>query len=405
MGPDQLREAITEPVAALPGVSFQPGLVDRILGDVGSEPGALALLGLTLTLLWGEQVDGTLTHHAYDDLGRVPGALAAHAEGEWRRRNLAGEEPVLRRLVGRLVQVPPGGHVTRRVAHRSEFDDHTWRLAVRLATTRLLVVTGDAGGAQTIELAHEALTTHWPRLSGWIEGDADFHLWRTALRGDLERWQRAGRDPALLVRGTVLADAQRWCAEHGGELGADEIEYVRRSQHQQRSGRRWSGALRAGLAAAAVLVLVLGMVFVQQRSRTAAATADADSRALAAESLTAADRDPRYAGLMAVAAYDRAPTGEARAALFARYRDIAGLDTLYAAPVMETGAARASADGHVVAATTRSHRVDGLGARPGPPGPDPARHVAPPELRGGARRERRVVPGLRRDRPAGHDLR
>ena len=352
MGQDQLREAITGPIASLPGVAFQPGLVDRILGDVGSEPGSLALLGLTLTLLWDEQVDGTLTHQAYDDLGRVPGALAAHAEGEWRRRNLAGEEPVFRRLVGQLVQVPAGGHVTRRVAPRSELDEHTWRLAVRLASTRLLVVTGDARGAQSVELAHEALTTHWPRLSGWIESDADFHLWRTALRGDLERWQRAGRDPALLVRGTVLADAQRWCAEHGGELGADEIDFVRRSQRDQRSGRRRSGALRTGLAAAAVLVLVLGLVFAQQRSRTAQATAEADSRALAAESVTAADRDPAYAGLVAVAAYDRAPTGEARSALFARYRDIAGLDTLYAAPGMETGAARASADGRVVAAAT-----------------------------------------------------
>jgi DNA-binding SARP family transcriptional activator len=350
MGRDQLREAITGPIAALPGVAFQPGLVDRILADVGSEPGSLALLGLTLTLLWDEQVDGTLTHQAYDDLGRVPGALNAHAEGEWRRRNLAGEEPVFRRLVGRLVEVPAGGHVTRRVASRSELDEHAWRLAVRLATTRLLVVAGDGQGAQTVELAHEALTSHWPRLRGLIESDAEFHLWRTALRGDLERWRCAGRDPALLVRGTVLADARRWCAEHDGELGADEVDFVRRSQHHQRSGRRRSGAVRVGLAAAAVLVLVLGVVFAQQRSRTAQATAEADSRALAAESVTAADRDPAYAGLMAVAAYDRAPTDEARSALFARYRDIAALDTLYAAHGAGSGAAGASADGHVVAA-------------------------------------------------------
>ena len=348
MGPAQLRQAVTAPIAGLPGVTFQTGLVERILDDVGSEPGALALLGVTLTLLWDEQIDGTLTHEAYDDLGRVPGALATHAEGEWRRRNLAGEEPVLRRLLGHLVEARAGA-VTRRIASRGELDDATWRLAERLSATRLLVVTGDAGAGRAVELAHEALITHWPRLRGWIERDGEFHLWRSALRGDLERWQQAGKDPALLVRGTVLADARRWSADHDDRLGPDEIDFVRLSQRHQHTAGRRSRLLRSGLAAAAVLVLVLGLVFAQQRSRTAAAAAEADSRALAARSVAAAADDPRYAALMAVAAYDRAPTDEALAALFARYRDVGGLERLYPAQDVEPGFAEASTDGRVIA--------------------------------------------------------
>lgn len=350
LGPEQLRESITGPLALLPGVTFQPGLVDRLIGDVGSEPGALALLGVTLTLLWDEQVEGALTHEAYDDLGRVPGALAAHAEGEWRRRNLADDEPAVRRLVGHLVRVDRDGRVTRRLASYDELDEQGRLLALRLSSTRLAVMTGDIERGRTVELAHDALTTHWPRLNSWIEGDTEFHVWRTALRGDLERWREFDRDPALLVRGAALAAAHLWCTDHEGRLGADEIEFIRLSHRAQHQTGRRSMALRAVLAGAAVLVLLLGLVFVQQRSRTASATAEAESRAFAAESVAAADRDPSSAALMAVAAYDRAPTQEARDALFARYRDVGRLDDLHAAQGVEPGAAQTSSDGGVVAA-------------------------------------------------------
>ena len=399
MGPDQLRDAVTAPIAELPGVAFQAGLVERILGDVGSEAGALALLGLTLTLLWNEQVDGMLTHQAYDDLGRVPGALAAHAEGEWRRRNLADEEPVLRRLMGHLVQVDPEGRMTRRVASRGELDEQTWRMAARLSPTRLLVVTGAADGEQTVQLAHEALLSHWPRLSGWIEGDADFHAWRTALRGDLERWRRADRDPALLVRGAVLADARRWSADHGAELGDDEVEFVGLSQRHERSAGRRSRILRSGLAAAAVLVLILGGVFVQLRTRTNAEAVVAESRALAAHSVTAASGEPKYAALAAVAAYDRAPTSEARDALLNRYLDVAGLGALYTEHDVIDGAARTSSDGRVtVAAHTARRRVHDLDPPRRPDGPPPTPPGGRLDRRGGGGRHRRVAARPGRDR-------
>jgi energy-coupling factor transporter ATP-binding protein EcfA2 len=44
--PDELRESITAP-ARLVGLEFESGLVDRILSDVGSEPGRLPLVGVT----------------------------------------------------------------------------------------------------------------------------------------------------------------------------------------------------------------------------------------------------------------------------------------------------------------------------------------------------------------------
>ena len=39
----------------------EPGLVDRILEDVGEDPGNLPLLEFALTLLWEGQANGKLT--------------------------------------------------------------------------------------------------------------------------------------------------------------------------------------------------------------------------------------------------------------------------------------------------------------------------------------------------------
>src|SRR5262249_38130725 len=51
---DELRRAIVEP-ANKAGLSFQDGLVDSILADVGSEPGNLPLLEFLLTSLWDQR--------------------------------------------------------------------------------------------------------------------------------------------------------------------------------------------------------------------------------------------------------------------------------------------------------------------------------------------------------------
>jgi DNA-binding SARP family transcriptional activator len=82
MGPmnrEELRLAIEEP-AELQGAAFEPGLVERILDDVGEKPGNLPLLEFTLTQLWEQQTDGWLTHSDYESMAVVEGALAAYAD-------------------------------------------------------------------------------------------------------------------------------------------------------------------------------------------------------------------------------------------------------------------------------------------------------------------------------------
>lgn len=148
-------------------VRDEPGLVERILADVGKEVSHLALLEFALTVLWERQQDHILTHAVYEELGAVTGALARHAE-EVYHNALQVSEQVATRLFVPLVR--PGGltESTRRVARRSELDESLWPVAQRLAATRLVVTGRDGAGVETVELAHEALIAGWDRLRQWV---------------------------------------------------------------------------------------------------------------------------------------------------------------------------------------------------------------------------------------------
>ena len=183
MGGQQRRQAVAAPIADLPGIDYEPGLVDRILADTADEAAALPPLAFALSLLWQAQSGGWLTHQAYDRLGGVAGALATKAEEVWREHVPEGDEDAAHRLFTQLVRLPLGtGAVTRRVAARAELGEREWRIAQALATTRLLAMGRDAEDEPTVELAHEALLTGWPRLGRWVEADREFLGWREALR-------------------------------------------------------------------------------------------------------------------------------------------------------------------------------------------------------------------------------
>jgi hypothetical protein len=95
---------------------------------------------------------------------------------------------VARRLFTRLIRVPIGlAAATRRVAPRTELSADEWRVAQRLAATRLLVIARSAEGTETAELAHEALITGWDKLADWAAQDRTFLVWAESLRHDLDR--------------------------------------------------------------------------------------------------------------------------------------------------------------------------------------------------------------------------
>ena len=135
MNREELRTAVEKP-AELAGAAFEPGLVQRILDDIGEEPGNLPLLEFALTLLWDRLEDGWMTHAGYDEIGRVDGALARYAEEVWDELDEI-ERADARPLFVQLVQPGEGTEDTRRVARRAELAPGYWTLVQHLADRRL----------------------------------------------------------------------------------------------------------------------------------------------------------------------------------------------------------------------------------------------------------------------------
>ncbi|MFI9272914.1 trypsin-like peptidase domain-containing protein [Kitasatospora sp. NPDC052896] len=340
MRAERFREIVTAPVDAVPGVSYAPGLVERILDDTRTEPGALPLLGFTLELLWRRQTGGQLTHQAYEELGGVAGALSAYADRVWDESVLPGDEAAARQLFTQLIRVPMGSTgATRRTVRRTELSDDEWRIARQLATTRLLVTgrieehapaagstdtadstaTAEAAAetVETVELAHEALINSWPRLADWAVKDRSFLGWRESLRHDRDRWEAAGRTADLLPTAVTLAGAQRWLGEYGSHLTEPERDYLRRG-HVRR--RRLTRRRRAAVALVGVLALVaasVSAVSLQLSRETARKDAVSRSTTLAADANALSATDPGVAAQLAIAAYRSAPTQDAANQLYA----------------------------------------------------------------------------------------
>ncbi|MFD5416776.1 NACHT and WD repeat domain-containing protein [Streptomyces sp. NPDC127069] len=239
---EALHEVVARPGAAA-GVSFEPGLVSRIVDDCGGGD-ALPLLAYTLQELYrlagGPSAVIGFAH--YREAGGVAGALVGQAD-RIRAELLgpagdggSGPDPVVRTLL-RLVTVQGEEPVRRRVP-RSELTPAEQETADAFVAGRLL--TSDAG---VLDLAHEALLRRWPPLRRAVAE----HVEQLRRRGEWERWAQewefAGRGEAFLLTGERLAAALAWQeqAPAGLEVSALVAEYVERSA-------RADGAARARTA-------------------------------------------------------------------------------------------------------------------------------------------------------------
>ncbi|MEA5567378.1 WD40 repeat domain-containing protein, partial [Anabaena sp. UHCC 0399] len=261
MNREELTQVIEKPIEKL-GVTFEAGLVERILDDVKNQPGNLPLLEFALTELWNKQTGKQLTHKIYEEIGQVEGALARHADEKY--GNLTDDEKEkVRRIFIQLVRPGEGAEDTRRVAMKAELGEQSWDLVKQLADARLVVTSRNATSQETVEVVHEALIRNWGELREWMNKDRVFRAWQERLRSAKGQWETTQRDSGSLLRGAALAEAEEKLKERPGDL-SDETEFIKQSIQEGERLKQVEAARRKreirtawGIAAGSLVAMVI----------------------------------------------------------------------------------------------------------------------------------------------------
>lgn len=240
----ELTAAIQEP-AKLHGVSFEAGLVESMVEDVISQPGALPLLQYALRELWRvciekpESPQPLLNWRGYQKIGRVGGALNNQATRLYNSFASEVDKNFVRWLFLELVELGEGETVTRRrvtresLAARADSDEQLEEVLGRLVQKRLIVVTSVGNGESLlnyVEVTHEALLTQWELLQHWIEDNRESLRIERRFEADFLEWRdRYKQADEALLSGVRLTAVEEWYQEFQPRLSKEEEEFIRGS--------------------------------------------------------------------------------------------------------------------------------------------------------------------------------
>jgi formylglycine-generating enzyme required for sulfatase activity len=224
-----LEQTIRGP-AQRTGLTVPDALAMALLDDAFGQPGDLALLEYALQELWKarEPRAHALTVEAYAAMGRLANSIVTHADRVF--ESLDGEErQAVPGVFAALVQVGEVRTDLRRRARLAELGAAGRRVVRRLADERLLVTSRDGrNGEEWVEVAHEALLRHWPKLDDWIKDRRGALLTVRQLQSDTRTWLAKGRDRGYLWSHERVREAASALAMLAGELvlSADEQAFL-----------------------------------------------------------------------------------------------------------------------------------------------------------------------------------
>lgn len=324
----QLRQAIERP-AQQAGCAFEDGLVEKMVQGVLDQPGSLPLLQHALMLLWQTQLrrqdddkaqrvkyqplhKRLITREAYDLIGGWVGALEQQANKVYRELAVS-QQTLCRDIFLQLVRTGEGDEVNRQPARLQELlglgnsSEDVWAVINTLADERARLLTiinprdetghknelGTSSETQ-VEMAHEALIHHWPRLESWIEENREAIRIRDKLVEAARTWQNNEEDEGYLFRGVQLAKTEEWAEKPDSNLGVKEKEFLDASiAERDRAVREERERLQRELEQQQTLLERERDLKEEQRQR-------AESEHQRAEAQTIATRRARFALAMAV---------------------------------------------------------------------------------------------------------
>ncbi len=272
MTPEELEDAIIEPAKQV-GLEVERELVDRILEDVEG-PGSLPLLQYTLTELWKQRTVNRLTLTEYTRLGGVKGTLKKRAEAVYQSLSQP-EQRIAQRIFLELTQLGEGTEDTRRRVFKRNLvtspgsEALVARVIQQLADAKLVVTSevveksADSQRLAIVDVAHEALIRHWPRLRTWIDENRARLRVQRQIEQEAKLWWQHEQETSYLWQGVRLAQAEEIYQNYKDELSREveafiEAGLARRQQEQLQEKRRLRRTLMAAAAIAILGLAALG---------------------------------------------------------------------------------------------------------------------------------------------------
>jgi energy-coupling factor transporter ATP-binding protein EcfA2 len=229
------------------GQALDEALADAALASTDPLP-LLEHLLLQLYRKQSERKDGLLRWADYRHLGEVDGALGSHAERVFTALD-GGAQQAFVFVMRRLVSIERDGRASARaVPYRDLVSSHELDRRLRAGAKSLVdgMVREGLFRAQTdyqqevsIELAHPALLSKWPRVRAWLSEDKKFLRMRDRVDGCLKLWLKGGRQKQdLLSPDFGLADGEFLLNHFRSSLSGAQIEYIQKSLAKRKRSRR-----------------------------------------------------------------------------------------------------------------------------------------------------------------------
>ena len=209
-----------------------------------------------------------LTRDTYAAAGVVVGALASHADTVFDSMT-ADRRGHAKALLLRCVTEEHTRAVVPIVELTDAIDGAQAILDV-LVEARLVVVRQHEED-ERVELAHEALISHWDRLRGWLADDDALQRAQARVGAAAARWERDGEpSDRLLGDGKPILEALELLSARRDALRAIEVRFIERSQAQIAKSRRLRSMAVTALGVLTVLAVVFGAAawWARQRAQT-----------------------------------------------------------------------------------------------------------------------------------------
>lgn len=306
-GASELKDIVELPAQAAGLVmegacDSEPSLADRLVAAAG-DARSLPLLEFTLEELFVRREGNKLTHAQYDAIGGLHGALVNRAEAVWaalKPEIRARFEPVMRELVTLREGAVEVLAAARVPYNNLTADPQQKALVDAFVEARLFVTDRADDGTPVVQIVHEALLAHWPRLTEFLAHSREFLRTRTRAEAAAQRWLSEKKsDDYLLHPGKPLVEGQDLLAHHRSALTHDVVDFLTRSVQKDEAERNRRSMARFAATAAFVLVAgIFGIVsFVQKRAAQKARDVAVQKEA---EANTEKDRAERSLGLTRV---------------------------------------------------------------------------------------------------------